>query len=218
MADHSKWFEITVATLAVGVTLFLGISQIRLGTIQQEAASKQAADSIEIQIFELVTPHLANLSKPRSESADSRKIVEVMAEFLTDTQKRDNLAKIALKMAQGNPSVSPVDLYRLQEATASGGSGRWFAVLASLPEGNEKAAKGHANSKLQQWKKSGGGDVQIKLYRTKINRNYAVVVGGPMDQSSASSLVRQAKQLGVAEDAFVQQDKQWEEKGDAPFS
>jgi hypothetical protein len=217
MADHSKWFEITVAALGIGVTAFLGFSQIRLGNIQQEAATKQATENIEVQIFQLVAPHLENLSKSDPQADNSRRIVEAMAEFLSDTQKRENLAKIALKIARTNPNATPADLYRLEEATSAGGTGQWFAVLASLPGNNEAAAKASANAMWQQWKSKGGGEIPIKLYRTKISNNFAIVAGTAAPQDRASDLVRKAKQWGVAGDAFAQQDKAWKEVGAAPF-
>lgn len=208
MADHSRWFEITVAALGIGVTAFLGFSQIRLGNIQQEAATKQATDDIEVQIFQLVAPHLENLSKAEPQADNSRRIVEAMAEFLSDTQKRENLAKIALKIARTNPNATPADLYRLEEATSARGTGQWFAVLASLPGNNEAAAKARANAMQQQWQ-SKGGEVPIKLYKTRISNNFAIVAGDAAPQDKAADRVRKAKQWGVAGDAFAQQDKEW---------
>lgn len=217
MADRSKWFEITIAALGIGVTAFLGYSQIRLGSIQQEAVSKQASDTIEVQIFQLVAPHLDKLSDSDPDAAGSRRIVEAMAEFLSDTQKRDNLAKIALKIARTNPEATPADLYRLEEATSTAGTGQWFAVLASLPGNDEAAAKASANTLWQQWKSKGGADVPIKLYKTRIGNNFAIVAGDAAPQPQAWDLVRKAKQWGVADDAFAQQDKEWQAQGTAPF-
>lgn len=227
MADHSKWFEITVAGLGVAVTGLLGWGQLqlaavqqdqtnRLASIQQEAASKLATDTIEVQIFQMVAPHLAELAQPGPRSASSQKIVVVMSEFLTNTHRRENLAQIIDRMIEGSADVTPDARWRIKEATRSVGTDRWFAVLASLPGNDLQAAQTHANKILTAWERQGGTG-PIRLYRTRISQNFAVVAGAAMDRSAALELVSKARKWRIADDAFVQQDKEWEDRGPAPF-
>jgi hypothetical protein len=218
MADHSKWFEITVAVLGVTITGILGWGQLRLANVQQETSAKQAADNIEIQVFQLVEPHLVNLTKPGPQFESSQRIVVVMSEFLSGIHKRENLAKISDRIVEGNPGVPQNVLSRIKEATQSAGTtGRWFAVLASLPGNNPDAAREHANRIFEVWQAKADRDTSIQLYKTSISNNFAVVVGGAVERDKAAELVSRARARHVADDAFVQQDKNWEAHGVAPF-
>lgn len=224
MAEHSKIFEVTIAALGLVVTGVLGYGQIQLSREQANqtqsqhlAEEKRAVDNIEVQVMSLVAPHLGNLAKPGTEFEPSQRIVLAAAEYLSAQHSRTALASMAAKISEGNATISQEVKSRIQEATVTVPStGRWFAVLASLPSTDLTAGQNLANQKLRQIQASGLG-FEVQLFKTKISNNLAVVVGGALERAAALDLASQARNAGIARDAFAQQDKEWTFVGKAPF-
>jgi hypothetical protein len=224
VADHSKAFEVTIAALGLVVTGVLGYGQIQLSReqanqakAQQLAEKKRAVDNIEVQVMSLVAPHLGNLAKPGTEFDSSQRVVLAAAEYLSTQHSRTALASMAAKISEGNTAITQEVRSRIQEATVTTPStGKWFAVVASLPPNDLTSAQSLANKGLAQLRAM-GLDLEIQLFKTKISNNLAIVVGGPVERTAALELASQARNTGVARDAFTQQDKGWTFVGKAPF-
>lgn len=110
---------------------------------------------------------------------------------------------------EGLPAVSPIARSRVKEATvAPSGTDIWFVVLASLPDNRLESARKVAADKgaLAARLKIPG---TITTYKTKISRNYAIVIGGPKRGEDAEVLARAARDAGLADGAFPQQNKEW---------
>jgi len=224
MANRSKAYEISITALGVLITAILGYGQYRLGAEQakandrqQRAEDRRAVDSIEVQVLNLVGPHLSNLAKPGPEFAGSQRVVIAASDYLTETHGRTGLARMAARISEGNSAVPAEVTARLQEATVtSSPSANWFAVLATLPPDNEADAKRNADEWLVRVsaKKPNG---KVALYKTKISNNYAVVLGGAETRETAVELAREARRLSLVADAFAQQDRGWTLIGSAPF-
>jgi len=224
MADHTKWFEVSLTAIGLAVTAILGYGQLRMSedqraqvARQQIEESKQPVDNIEVQVMSLVALHLGNLAKPSAEFESSQKVVLAAAEYLSSQHNRTALAAMAAKISEGNKSIPTEVRARIQEATeAVAPAGKWFAVLASLSANDLPAAKQVANQKLKQ-AQAVVPDASVQIYKTKLSNNYAIVLGGPVEKRKALDLASLARSSSVAKDAFAQQDREWTPVGTAPF-
>jgi hypothetical protein len=236
--QRNKWFEVVIAAVGVIITGVLGYGQWQLGQQQNAILENQAkqefersVDNIEVQVMTLVSPHLDKLGSKGEEAENAQKVVLAAAEYLSNQYGRTSLASMAAKLSEGNPSISDPLQVRFAEATqappqlkmhSTGGKGEiqkkvvWYAVLASLPADKLKLAKDTANKKLSKAKEKGLSQ-GVQLYKTKISNNYAVVIGGALDESSARALSSTARSISLAKDSFPQIDKDWTFVGDAPF-
>jgi hypothetical protein len=224
MADQSRWFEISLTAIGLAVTAILGYGQLRVSEAQHDQAarqqveeSKRAVDNIEVQVMSLVAPHLGNLAKQSGDFKSSQKVVLAAAEYLSTKHNRTALASMAAKISENNQSV-PIEVRtRIQEATeAVSPAGKWFAVLASLPASDLPAAKEVANKKLKQAQSVAPG-TSVKIYKTKLSNNFAIVLEGPVERKKALDLALLARSSTLAKDAFAQQDREWVTVGTAPF-
>lgn len=240
----SKWFEIAITAIGVLITAVLGYGQWRLGQQQNAILENQAnqqlersIDNIEVQVMTLVSKHLGKLGTVGEEAEVSQKVVLAAAEFLSNKYGRTSLAAMAAKISEGNPKIGNPIQGRFAEATQpppqlqvrslgtdwpeSKGQQppertNWYAVLASLPGDQLKAAEAEANGKLIKAREKGFSQ-GVQLYKTKISNIYAVVIGGALDEASARDLSKKARSLELTRDSFAQIDKEWKFVGDAPF-
>jgi hypothetical protein len=89
--------------------------------------------------------------------------------------------------------------------------GRWYAVLASYKPGEEES---YAVADVQKFRKviaeskTPGLDVQV--FRTSLSDHYAIVLASADgSRESARDLAATARSLGLSNDSFVQDDRNW---------
>lgn len=212
-----KRFEIIVMLIGVCVTAVLGYGQYRLGQQQNKilenqriSAEERATNDVEIKVMSLVSPHLSSLREPGEKGQNAQRIVLAASEYLSDEYGRTSLAKMAAKITEGGKSVKKQVKVRLEEATqSSAAASNWYSVVSSVDGNDYKTAKRIAIEK-QRLSKSLGVKQAVEIYKTKISNNYAIVIGGPLDQTQARSLASIARKAGIASDAFAQKDRSWE--------
>jgi hypothetical protein len=223
----AKSFQLAIATAGVIVTALLGFGQWQLSQQQNRmldeqhkaeakrasdsiAADKErAADNIEVQVMTLVAPHLAKLRGADKEARNSERIVLAAEEYLSSTYGKTALAQMHRRIVEDSPFVKPETRARIAEATEPVMEGApWYTVLASLPANDLDAARNIAKEKLKMAERLNLSQ-DIKVYKTKLSNNYAIVIGGQMARSDAIDLAATARQTGLATDAFAQQDRSW---------
>jgi hypothetical protein len=231
----ANWFQIGIAAAGVIVTALLGYGQWQLSQQQNRMLSEQhlseekrasetnmadkekSADNIEVQVMTMVAPYLSKLRGSGKEAETSQKVVLAAANYLSSQHKRTALAEMYHRIVEDSPSVKPEIKAQIAEATEPVIEGSpWYAVLASLSVNELSAARDVANEKLRVAEQIGLPQ-GVKIYKTRISNDYAVVIGGQMARSDALALVAAAKQKRLSTDAFAQQDRSWTFVGDAPF-
>ena len=237
MADRkgNKSLEISIAVIGAILTALIGYGQWNLGQKQLEfqkevdkqnqadksqtiAAQKKASiDLLEMQALNIVGPYLGDLGVGGEQGKKAERVVSETADYLTTKYKRTTLAEIAKNLTDKATSVSEETRSRISEATEPAIQTEvWFTVLASLREDQLNDAKRVANEKLAEIKAS-NESLPVEIWKTKISKNYAIVVGGEVNRSRAVELSRLARSEHWADDAFPQVDKSWEKIGVAPF-
>ena len=233
-----NWFQIGIAAAGVIVTALLGFGQWQLSQQQNRildeqhraeerraaeanaADKKKSADNIEVQVMALVAPHLGKLRGSGTQAENSQKVVLAAAEYLTSSYDRKALAEMYQRIVGDSPSVKKEIRARVAEATAMVPEGApWYAVLASLPANDPddlKEAHRVANEKLRAAERLGFSQ-SIRIYKTKVSQNYAIVIGRELARLDAFALAASSRQKDLAADAFAQQDRSWVLIGDAPF-
>lgn len=230
----AKSFQLAIAAAGVIVTALLGFGQWQLSQQQNRmldeqhkaeakkardtiAADKErAADNIEVQVMALVAPHLAKLRGADKESKNSERIVIAAEEYLSNTYGKTALAQMHSRIVEDSPFVKRETRQRIEEATEPVKEGApWYTVLASLPANDLDAARNIAKEKLKMAERV-GLPRDVKVYKTKLSNNYAIVIGGQMARSDAIDLATAARQRGLAADAFAQQDRSWKLVSEAP--
>jgi len=231
----AKWFQISIGAAGVIVTALLGYGQWQLSQQQNRmlkdqhdaeekmaretigADKERSADNIEVQVMAMVAPYLSKLRDSGKEAETSQKVVLAAANYLSSQHKRTALAEMYHRIVEDSPSVKPEIKAQIAEATEPVAEGApWYAVLASLPANNLDAAHTVGNEKLRVAQQI-GLQQGIKIYKTRVSNNFAVVIGGQMARSDALALAATARQKSLANDAFAQQDRSWTLVGDAPF-
>lgn len=81
---------------------------------------------------------------------------------------------------------------------------QWFAVVGSY----RLDATGLANATAQAGRANTAG-LCAEIWRTRISRNYAVVIGTMSDRQTALVNMGRARDADLASDAFVQPDRDW---------
>jgi len=233
-------FEAVVAAFTVVATFSLGYCYWRLETrqaeldakiqaqaeefqrsllqMQRDAEAARAADNFELQMFNLVTPHLARLREPGREAAASQRIVAAAAELLA-SRGRPGLQQMVerIREQQTPPAAAPEPQTAAEQpAPQKSAASAWLVLLATLPGTDRKTAEEVANSKLQAAKDLGLASA-VSLYRTRLKGRYVVALGKPLDRSAALALASQARRNSLSGDAFAESDDGWELTGMAPF-
>lgn len=217
MDGQSKRIEIIITVLGLIITAILGYGQWNLGqqqnmilSNQNAATEKRSIDTIEVQVMSLVSPHLKLLGLNSPEAERSERIVLVAAEYLTNNFGRTSLAEMAAKISGESETVNIYVQTRLEEARQVPPKIRsYFTVLASFPTDDLITVRDDAR-KLLSHASLIGLNHNISIYRTKISNNYAVVIGGQLDEASARSLAAKARTSGLAKDSFHQINKEWQ--------
>ncbi len=166
-------FEAVVAAFAVVSTFSLGYCYWRLETrqseqearierqaeqfqrsllqMQRDAEAVRPADSLELQVITLVSPHLARLRESGREAAASQRIVAAAAELLS-SRGRPGLEQMVERIReQQTPPVGKPEPQTAAEQPAPEKSpaSAWLVLLATLPGTDRKAAEEVANGKLR---------------------------------------------------------------------
>ncbi len=233
-------FEAVVAAFAVVSTFSLGYCYWRLETrqseqearierqaeqfqrsllqMQRDAEAVRPADSLELQVITLVSPHLARLRESGREAAASQRIVAAAAELLS-SRGRPGLEQMVERIReQQTPPVGKPEPQTAAEQPAPEKSpaSAWLVLLATLPGTDRKAAEEVANGKLRAAKDLGMASA-VSIYRTRLKGRYVVALGKPVDRSAALALAAQARRNSLSGDAFAESDDGWELTGTAPF-
>lgn len=222
--DSAKWIEVFLIGLGVVATALIGYGQWSLGqqqnslTLQlsQEAETRNSTSSrqaAEIQLIQLVQPHLEEFADCAPDSA-SQKMVTVTGEYLSETHESDVLVRMAEKLRDECPegTLKASINTRIVEATSVLSKGDekndWFAVIGTY--GISKRSEAIKASRILQAKVVGAGlSENVEVYLTKISNSFAIVLGGPMSESEAVRLARLSRENGIAKDAFPQIDRDW---------
>lgn len=218
----SKKLEIFIAVLGVTITALLGYGQYSLGKNQLEVQRKSSVDLIEMQAMTMVGPYLGDLGKGDEKGETAERVVTETADFLSRKYKRISIANLANSLIEKSKTVGQMTKTRIAEATqaaptqTSRQEKNYFAVLASYPIDQLDQAKEAANEMLKLVK-AGGSEEPVELWKTKISKNYAVVVGGRLEKEKAFQLAKTARAKHWADDAFWQIDKEWSPIGTSPF-
>jgi hypothetical protein len=232
-------FEAVLAAFAFVATFALGYGQWRLAIRQNEqdvkierqreefqrsllealrdADEKRAADSLELQVITLVSPHLPRLRESGREASTSQRIVTAAAELLS-ARGRPGLSQMADRIREKDPPAAgsnpPAAVAPLAEAPSP--ANVWLVLLATLPGDDLKIAEGVANDKLRAAKDLGMTPA-VSIYRTRIKGRYVVALGKPLGRAAALELAAQARRKNLSADAFAEPDGGWELTGTAPF-
>jgi hypothetical protein len=185
--------------------------------LQRDADAKRSADNLEIQMFALMSPHLARLRESGREAATSQRIVAAAAELLS-SRDRPGLAQLADKIRAQSISVAGSDS-RATAVTAvaeTSSSEPFLVLLATLPGDELKTAEGVANDKLRAAKDLGMMPA-VGIYKTRLKGRYVVTLGSPVSRSAAVAVAAQARRRNLSADAYAERDDGWELTGTAPF-
>jgi hypothetical protein len=100
------------------------------------------------------------------------------------------------------------------EAAAPATTEEWFAVVATVPIGQEEAVRAltaDLNARLQR---AGLPPRDVHVYRTRISNSYALTSGKAKTERLARERARMLRQAGAVPDAFPQPNRGWELRDD----
>lgn len=145
---------------------------------------------------------------PQIESANESaalaraKAIEVEESIEEKKAKIDELTTL-IQTAPEDKTVSELKSEKAFVAITQQSDSDWFAVIGSYPSSNLDGARAFGRRVAAEYKRN------VKIYRTKIAGNYAVILEGPMHRSAAIDLSKVAIEQGIAADAFAQADRNW---------
>jgi hypothetical protein len=87
-------------------------------------------------------------------------------------------------------------------------SGKWFAVIASVPL-SETAAVPRVARALNERLRRGGMPADVHIFRTVVSQSYALTSGGGKTEADAKARVRALRRTSLIPDAFAQPDRDW---------
>src|SRR4051812_37615067 len=187
--------------------------------LQREGDDKRAADSFELELVSLVSPHLSRLRESGHDAATSQRIVAAAAELLA-SRGRPALSQLTEKIREQSVAPQRTTVPDPEAATEGPGApaprNAWLVLLATLPGNDRKKAEDVANDKLRVAKDLGMTPV-VSVYKTRLKERYVVVLGEPVDRSRAFALAARARRGNLSLDAFAEPDDGWELTGTAPF-
>lgn len=96
-------------------------------------------------------------------------------------------------------------------AVAPDSERKWYAVLASYKVGTEeKYVVEDVAQFTTRLKQAGATNLKLEVYRTSVSDLYVIVLSSPDGgRDEARALVARAREMGLAADAFVQEDRNW---------
>jgi hypothetical protein len=222
-----KKTEILITVLLGLATILLGLGQYRLSQVESQLKKQDQTiretlgkQEVEVATLNLVRNYLGVIDHPGQEGQRARQIVEEAASYMSETYGNPLLARLASRMLEslprpGDNKEQPIEAAVLGITEASEppkSTKNWFAVLTSYyPTQRKYADAGLKNfsGKLASEKPEGFKKLSIHLYQTKINRNFAITLGGPVDRQTAVQLAAWARDIGWSKTAFAQVDRDW---------
>lgn len=203
--------------------VYYGFDYIKAKEDNQNRADKEKRE-VEVKLFELAIVEIKKISNKdttQNEKTASREVILQLSNFLNDKYQSTSLAALS-RIAINADSESSVneklqiteiaDAVNSKEEKQATGS-RYFAVLGSYPatqEGLLTAKKDKDKLVIALSKEKDSLNYRLFIYKTKISNNYAIVLNAATeDRAMANNWVAHAKRLGLANDAFTQQDRGW---------
>lgn len=95
------------------------------------------------------------------------------------------------------------------EAVRPAASGRWFAVVGTLPQTSPDAVRSLAAQLNARLLGAGLPNNDVHVYRTQISKSFALTSGVDKSEADARARARMLRNAGFA-DAFAQPDRGWE--------
>lgn len=175
--------------------------------VQQQQQQQQQAQPQQPQQQAQNAPPL-DIVRPR---VSPRSIDVAPAPAPAPAQEQVQQVQQQMANARGNFVLRGKEIEIGGKAAKGGGDGPWYAVLSSYVDGEEKyVADDVAKFSKRIADLAGAPAFKLEVYRTKISRTYAVVLR-PEDgrREGARDLAAKARELGLASDAFVQEDRGW---------
>lgn len=94
------------------------------------------------------------------------------------------------------------------EAARPAASGRWFAVVGTLPQSAPGAVGALARQLNARLRGAGLPRHDVHIYRTQISNSFALTSGTDKSEEDARSRARMLRRAGFT-DAFAQPDRGW---------
>ncbi|SEN64868.1 hypothetical protein SAMN05192583_3250 [Sphingomonas gellani] len=99
------------------------------------------------------------------------------------------------------------------EAARPAASGRWFAVVGTLPQSAPGAVGALARQLNARLQGAGLPDNDVHVYRTRISNSFALTSGTDKSEEDARARARMLRRAGFS-DAFAQPDRGWSRADD----
>jgi len=175
-----------------------------------------AADHAEASAPAVATsPNVVPNAPPMAQSAPriTEKVVTMTPQDPVILQQRQQAQVVAPEIAQTsvrNLELKSRELSR-KIAVAPEAERKWYAVLASYKVGTEEKYVVEDVAKFTaRLKQVGAANLKLEVYRTSVSDLYVIVLSPPDGgRDEARALVARAREMGLAADAFVQEDRNW---------
>lgn len=194
-----------VATLVAAVVAVYYIFSLSadLRAARQELRSTQATLAMAEQNLTIARESLKRVDLREASADNARQITAAL--FDLDRSQRDVTSASASVRSAGERIAAPADARQSDAPVAAAAAAPgWFAVVGSF--GLDDAGLTRAQALAGRVRDAGQC---AEVWRTRISRNYAVVIGGRTDRTTAMATAARARTTRLAEDAFAQPDRDW---------
>lgn len=212
------FFKVIVSAL----TLLLAFGQYRLSKTQESISKAQvelAEQEIDTMAVSLLRDYIGVLDSEDNEGVRARMVLSKTATHLTENYGNVYFAQLIVELMPPELSIAPPGSQKSQEAAVfqiseatepAEKSDSWFAVLTSYSESQLSYAQEDVERFREKLKKEKPEGIEaIGLYLTRINKNYAVTLGGELTKEDALDTAKWAREKNWSETAFAQIDRDW---------
>lgn len=194
----------TLVAAAVAIYYIVTLSG-DLRAAQQALRTSQRRVALAQQNLSIANEALRKAQAESPSGANAEQITAAISD-VTRSQRQLSYASASVREAASKlPASLPADDASVVAAP------QWFAVVGSY----RLDATGLANASAQAGRAQAAG-LCAEMWQTRISRNYAVVIGTISDRPTALANMARARSTGLADDAFVQPNRDWTKLPQSP--
>lgn len=197
------------ATLvAAGVAIFyiiqlssdLADAREQLARTQKKLVEAEKSLAVGHAVLRSVDEKIASSGEPRD-----REIRQIKAAISDLDRSQTDLAWASKAVGVAAAKITPANAPPSPLPTATPTAPGWYAVTASYPENPTGLREA-----LDDVAKAARKGLCTEVWKTQISKHYAVILGPRATREVAQEAVALARASGMAADAFLQVDRDWE--------
>ncbi len=212
---YDFYAKVFLGILGLIITILISYIQYSNQSELEISKKKLQVEQNKFQMIKLVNENLAYLNDSGIKGKIANNIVTKFSSELSEKYDYPEIAQIVSNSINDTSikteNIPQKSKFIVSESTESLGTNKeidnWFCVIGTFAINDKENALKFKNQNAVRLTKDGK---KCFLYKTFVSNNYAVTINKKLNKKDANILVNYARQMGIANDAFAQIDRNWQ--------